>query len=304
MGSLKLEDNLKAPILVIMAGACWGIIGIFTRTLSQIGFSSLQITASRCFVTALCLTIYLILKDRDKLKIDFKDIWYFLGTGIGSIVFFNIFYFITIEQTTLSVAAILLYTAPFFVIILSAIFFNEKITPKKIIALIIAFTGCILITGIIGVQSVKLTNFGILTGIGSGIGYALYSIFGRVALKKYDTITVTSYTFIVASLSLIPFSKINYMAEVIINSKSALVNVLLLGILSTLVPFLLYTKGLQNMETGKASIMAFVEPMVATIAGIVLFKEQMSIQNALGIFLIFVSLILLNLPKPSDTELP
>lgn len=299
MGYLKLEDSLKAPILVILAGACWGIIGIFTRILSQIGFSSLQITASRCFVTALCLIIYLAIKDRDKLKIDFKDIWYFLGTGIGSIVFFNICYFLTIEQTTLSIAAILLYTAPFFVIILSAIFFNEKITPKKIIALIIAFVGCILITGIVGGQSVRLTSLGILTGIGSGIGYALYSIFGRVALKKYDTITVTSYTFIVASLSLIPFSKLNYMAEVIINNKIALVNVLLLGVLSTLIPFLLYTKGLQNMETGKAAIMAFVEPMVATIAGIVLFKEQINLQNALGIFLIFISLILLNLPKPS-----
>lgn len=302
MGYLKLENSLKASIFVILAGACWGIIGIFTRTLSQIGFSSLQITASRCFVTTLCLITYLVIRDRDKLKIDFKDIWYFLGTGIGSIVFFNIFYFITIEQTTLSVAAILLYTAPFFVIILSAIFFNEKITLKKVIALIIAFLGCILITGVIGVQSVKLTNFGILTGIGSGIGYALYSIFGRIALKKYDTITVTSYTFIVASVGLISFSKINYMTEVLINNKIALVNVLLLGILSTLIPFLLYTKGLQNMEAGKASIMAFVEPMVATIAGIVLFKEQISLQNVAGIILIFISLVLLNLPKPSDTE--
>ena len=293
----KMDGNLKAPLFVILAGSCWGIIGIFTRTLSKMGFSSLQITASRCLVTAICLIIYLGIKDRDKLKIHIKDIWYFLGTGIGSIVFFNICYFITIEETTLSVAAILLYTAPFFVIIMSAIFFKEKITYKKIIALGIAFFGCILITGIIGNQSIKLTIFGILTGIGSGIGYALYSIFGRVALRKYHTITVTAYTFIVASLSLLPFTNINYMMEVIIESNTVLYNVLLLGILSTLIPFLLYTKGLQNMETGKASIMAFVEPMVATIAGIVLFKEILSLQNMAGILLIFISLVLLNLPK-------
>jgi drug/metabolite transporter (DMT)-like permease len=293
----KMDGNLKAPLFVILAGSCWGIIGIFTRTLSKMGFSSLQITASRCLVTAICLIIYLGIKDRDKLKIHIKDIWYFLGTGIGSIVFFNICYFITIEETTLSVAAILLYTAPFFVIIMSAIFFKEKITYKKIVALGIAFFGCILITGIIGNQSIKLTNFGILTGIGSGIGYALYSIFGRVALRKYHTITVTAYTFIVASLSLLPFTNINYMMEVIIESNTVLYNVLLLGILSTLIPFLLYTKGLQNMETGKASIMAFVEPMVATIAGIVLFKESLSLQNMTGILLIFISLVLLNLPK-------
>lgn len=298
----KLKENLKAPFYVIIAGSCWGIIGIFTRALSKYGFNSIQITAARCLVTAICLIIYLGIKDKEKLKIDPKDIWYFIGTGIGSIVFFNICYFITIEQTTLAVAAILLYTAPFFVIIMSVIFFKEKITLKKIIALIIAFLGCILITGIIGKQSLKLTNFGILTGIGSGIGYALYSIFGRIALKKYDTITVTSYTFIVASLSLIPFSNIKYMMEVIVRNNTVLINVLFLGILSTLIPFLFYTKGLQNMEAGKASIMAFVEPMVATIVGIILFKEKLSIQNFAGISLIFLSLILLNLPKKLDRE--
>lgn len=298
----KIRGNLKAPLFVILAGACWGIIGVFTRTLSKMGFSSLQITTSRCLVTAICLLIYLLIADKDKLKIDFKDIWYFLGTGIGSIVFFNICYFITIEETTLSVAAILLYTAPFFVIIMSAIFFKEKITSKKIIALIIAFMGCILITEVIGVQTIKLTNLGILTGIGSGIGYALYSIFGRLALRKYETITVTAYTFIVASISLIPFSNINYMGKVIINSNTVLINVLLLGLLSTLIPFLLYTKGLQNMEAGKASIMAFVEPMVATLAGIILFKEGLNLQNVAGILLIFISLVLLNLPKGTDKE--
>lgn len=185
---------------------------------------------------------------------------------------------------------------------MSAIFFKEKITSKKIIALIIAFMGCILITEVIGVQTIKLTNLGILTGIGSGLGYALYSIFGRVALRKYETITVTSYTFIVASLSLIPFSNLSYMGKIFINNSTVLINVLLLGLLSTLLPFLLYTKGLQNMEAGKASIMAFVEPMVATLAGIILFKEKIHIQNVAGIMLIFISLVLLNLPKKADTE--
>lgn len=302
MKFFNIEENKIAPFLVILAGICWGIIGIFTRTLSDNGFSSIQITASRCIVTAICLTIYLIVVDKNKLKIDIKDIWYFIGTGIGSIVFFNICYFLTIQETTLSVAAILLYTAPCFVVILSAVFFKERITIQKVIALIIAFTGCVLITGILGGQPVKLTTLGLLTGIGSGVGYALYSIFGSIALKKYHTVTVTTYTFIVATLSILPFSRISHMTDIIIKSKIVIANVLLLGIVSTLIAFLLYTKGLQNMEAGKASVMAFVEPMVATIAGILLYKEQMNIQNMLGIGLIFISVILLNVKFKHKTN--
>lgn len=297
MQVLNLQDNKKAPLYVILAGMCWGIIGIFARKLSENGFSSIQLTASRCAITAILLTVYLVFKDREKLKIDKKDIWYFIGTGIGSIIFFNIFYFMTIQETTLSIASILLYTAPCFVVILSSIIFKERITLNKILALLMAFIGCVLITGIIGMSSLNITSFGILTGLGSGICYALYSIFGGLALKKYDTLTVTVYTFIVASVSILPFSNMTEMIQNIVTSKIVLSNVLLLGIVSTLVPFLLYTLGLKNMEAGKASVMAFVEPMVATIVGIILFGEQLNIQNIVGIILIFMSIILLNLKK-------
>jgi len=203
----------------------------------------------------------------------------------------------TIQETTLSIASILLYTAPCFVVILSSIIFKEKITLNKILALLMAFIGCILITGIIGMNSLNITGFGILTGLGSGICYALYSIFGRLALKKYDTLTVTVYTFIVASVGILPFSNMTEMIGNIVASKIVLTNVLLLGIVSTLVPFLLYTLGLKHMEAGKASVMAFVEPMVATIVGIIFFGEQLNIQNIVGIVLIFMSIILLNLKK-------
>lgn len=299
MKSVNIEGHYKGPMFVILAGICWGILGIFSRVLSANGFSAIQITAVRCVVTAITLTMYLFLKDRNKLKIDIKDIWYFIGTGTVSVVLLNIFYFLTIEETTLSIAAILLYTAPYFVVILSAIFFNEKITSQKVIALLLAFLGCVLVTGIIGSQSFKLTSIGLLTGIGSGFCYALYSIFGTIALRKYDTMTVTAYTFIVAAVSIVPFSHPGEMAEIIMNSNVVMMNGVLIGIISTLFAFLFYTKGLQNMEAGKASVLAFIEPMVATITGILIFNEQLNIQNMAGISLIFISIVLLNMKMKS-----
>ena len=168
---MKNDTKKYAPLLIIIAASSWGIIGIFSRNLANLGVNSIQITAFRCFITALCLLIYLLLKDKDKLKIDYKDSWYFIGTGIFSIMFFNICYFITIQLTTLSIASILLYTAPYFVIIMSSILFQEKITSKKAMALFLAFTGCVLTTGIVG-GKMNITTLGILTGLGSGIGYA------------------------------------------------------------------------------------------------------------------------------------
>ena len=71
---------------------------------------------------------------------------------------------------------------------------------------------------------------------------------------------------------------------------------LALGILSTFLPFVFYTNGLREMEAGKASVLAFAEPMVATLAGIVIFKEALHLQNVMGILMIFGAIVLLNLP--------
>lgn len=102
------------------AGVLWGIIAIFISLLKEIGFNSLQCVAIRVFFSAICLIIYLSIFDRSKLKTEFRDIIYFLGTGIFSIIFFNYCYFEAIEVIGgVAIPALLLYMAPIFVMIMS-----------------------------------------------------------------------------------------------------------------------------------------------------------------------------------------
>lgn len=279
-----------SAILVMTAGFCWGLIGVFSKTLSSAGFSPVQITALRCVVTALSLGIYLFIFDREKLKIKPRDIHHFIETGILSIVLFNICYFITVDMVSLSVAAILLYTAPCIIMLLSVPLFKERLTFTKVLCLFMSFAGCVLVTGL--GTSTRIPFVGILTGLGSGLGYALYTIFGRYALKKYHPFTVTFYTFLVAAAGILFFSHPSETAVLIAAKPSSLLFILLLGIVSTLVPFLCYTKGLEGLEAGTASIIACIEPMVAAIAGVTLFHEQLTAADIIGIVLIFTAVVL------------
>lgn len=288
------KKEKRGIFLIVFAGICWGMIGIYTRFLSQYGFSSVQITFIRNIISAVEMSLLILLTDRKRFVIAVKDIWMFLGTGICSQAFFNICYFKAIEMTTMSVAAILLYTAPFMVLFMSAMFFKEKVTFHKIVAVIIAFLGCIFTTGSFN-GTMQFSIIGILLGLGSGFGYALYSIFGSFALKKYHPFTVTFYTFLFAGIFLMPFSQVRQGMEQMQSHFMAPLCGLLLATMSTLLPFLCYTEGLQCMEAGKASVMAFVEPLVATLCGIILFHEQMTISNTIGICLIFIAILLLNI---------
>lgn len=286
------KGDMSAVFKILIAGFGWGIIGVFSRPLSAAGLSAVQITCVRSVIVAVGMAVILFVKDRSLLRIQLKDLWMFLGTGLLSIVFFNICYFLTIERATLAAASILLYTAPCFVLLMSAIFFREKITAQKTIALILAFAGCALVSGFSGG---RMSLFALMTGIGSGFGYALYSIFGTLALKKYQPFTVTFYTFLVASAVMLPMSGVGVIMQVLTEDLYVLGNGLALGLISTLLPFIFYTAGLKQMEAGKASVLAFAEPLVAAIAGIMIFKEKLNTQNGAGIGLIFLAILLLNI---------
>jgi len=286
-----------SALLVGIAGFCWGLIGVFSKNLLSNGFSPIQITALRCLVAAIGLGIYLVIFDRDKLKIKIRDIYYFIGTGIFSIVFFNVCYFMTVDMVSLSVAAILLYTSPIIIMLLSVPLFKEKLNAKKVFSLILCFAGCILVTGIATDAPVPI--LGIMTGLGSGLGYALYTIFGRFALKKYHSFTVTFYTFVIATIGIILFSDIPKTAVMLSSSWQSSGTVLLLGVISTLTPFLCYTKGLGGLEAGTASIIACIEPLVATIAGVTIFNDYLTEFKLLGIVLIFCAVIIINITTKS-----
>ncbi len=284
-----------AYAFVISAAVLWGTIGMYSKQLSKFGTSVLQIVSIRSIFAALAIFVFILLKDRKLLNIDIHDWKYFFGTGILSFVFFNWCYFIAINKTTLSTSAILLYTAPAIVMVLSIILFKEKLTGRKVAALILTFIGCAFVTGVVkGGQDIS--PLGILAGLGSGLGYALYSIFGRYALKKYDPITVTLYTFVFASIGLIPISDIKGLFGLLSNTV-AFCNAILLGLAATVLPFLLYTKGLSYLETSKASIIATIEPVVATVIGIILFGEPITIYKIIGIFLVVFAVSILEQKK-------
>lgn len=289
----KTSKTAISVIMILIAASGWGLIGVFSRPLSTSGLSSIQMTFIRSIVVIIGIGLLLLTKDRMLFRIKLKDFRLFLGTGIISIVFFNVCYFSTIEMTTLATASILLYTAPCFVMIMSALFFKEKITFQKLLALALAFLGCMLVSGFAG-GDISLTA--LIIGIGSGLGYASYSIFGKIALQKYHTFTVIFYTFFVSSVCLLPFAGLPSIVLTLTADTRTLLLALGLGIVSTVMPYICYTAGLEHVEAGKASVLAFAEPMVATIAGILIFHEQLHLKNALGIGLIFGAIVLLNIP--------
>lgn len=288
-----------APILA--AGSLWGIISVFVRQLHAAGFDSMQVVAVRVTLAALLLFFYLLVKDRSLLKIRIKDIPLFLGTGLLSITFFNFCYFEAIEVIGgAAVPALLLYTAPVFVMLLSLLLFREPITARKLAALLMTLAGLVLVTGAFSGKA-EISPKAVLLGLGSGLGYALYSIFGKYLVNRYSSLTITVYTFLTAAVCTVPFCGVIPKSGLLCTMQGG-VSALALAVLSTVLPYLLYTGGLRQCEAGKAAVYATIEPFVAAVVGVVLFHEHMTGWKIAGMLLILAAILLLNLQNKHRTK--
>ena len=283
----------KALIAVLAAGAFWGTMGFFARSLYAAGFGPLEVAQTRITTGLVFVGLYILLFNRSLFCVKWKDMWCFLGTGIVSLLLFSTCYFSALNYTSLAVAAILLYTAPFFVMLMSLLLFKEKMNGKKVLALILAFSGCVLVSGVGGDET--FSWIGILLGLGSGFFYALYSIFGRYAINRgYGAWTMTFYTFLFCSIGCAFLCDWQVIGTSFAADSSVAWWVLGLGFVTAFLPYVLYSIGLENMESSKASILASVEPVVSALFGVLVFHESLSVWGILGILMVLGAIVVLN----------
>lgn len=284
---------------VLVAGILWGCIGIFVRHYTAFGLEPMQTVMIRIVIAAVLFSLFVLCYNFRLFKIRFRDLWIFLGSGIISVGVFTYCYFTSIELSSLSVAAVLLYTAPAFVMLFSLIFFKEKLTVPKVISLVLAVLGCAMTTGAIGGQ-LNVTLSGFLFGLGSGICYALYSIFSRFALNRgYEPFTVTLYTFIFAAVASVAVTDVRPVWKVVTADWGSVGYAMLFALVSCVLPYTLYTLGLKYIASSTAAIIATVEPVVATIIGAVVFSESLAVPfGYLGVALVFLSVVLINIKIP------
>lgn len=290
------NKKLLGSFLVAAAGCLWGLMSIFVNGLADLGLYAMDVIFVRVVVSSVIMALIILFKDKSLLKVRLRDLWCFFGTGILSLTMFNFCYFSNIRLTSPGVAAVLMYTSPVFILLLSAVLFGEKLSVTKLAACALTFLGCALVGGIFG-EGINMA--GLALGLLSGIGYGLYSIFGRYASEKgYSSLTITAYTFFFAVFGALPFTNLKNISSVF-SAASPLHILTAIGgaVLLTVVPYLLYTAGLKYIETGKAGVIAAIEVVVASLTGYLVFNERFTVSKTAGVLLVLISIAMMNMIK-------
>ena len=265
-------------IYVILSAVCWGFIGFSNRLLTGVGVSLGNRVFIRNFGTLLVLTVVFGLFHRQVFRIRWKHLPIFLGSGLLSILLLSIVYFKC--QTMCS-----------FVVIFSAVLWKTPLTKRKVIALVVSLLGCVMVSGVLGGDTTASWT-GIGLGVLSGLCYASYTVFAHYGLARYESYTMIYWTFLVAGLGSIFFADFKTL-PLAFSGTQGIVGTCGVVIVATVLPYIFYTKGLEGVESGRASIITNIEPVVETLVGVFVFKEALTVWTVLGVACVFGCVILL-----------
>ena len=275
----------SAFFYIALAGVLWGTSGLFSYWLTPFGFRPVQMTTMRGFVSMVLIVPFILFKNPKLLKVPKKEIFFIIGSGVG--LFLTAYtYYASMAASSVSTAVILMYTAPVFVLIYSVMFLGEKLNTVKSISVFLMILGCALVSGIVG--GMKFSLAGILFGIAAGISYSAYNIFTKIlTMHKVDTLTVTSYNFII--MSIIGLAVSNPIEIVTITSKQPLSIIPLIvgiGVFTCVLPYVFYTMGLKDVPAGTATALGIIEPLSATVFSVTFLGENLTAPLVIGMVLI------------------
>lgn len=283
------------PIFPILAGILWGGTGIFIRKSTELSMNNITIVSSKAVTASVIMFVSIFLYNKSLIKIHLKDIFIFISAALIGMLGVNIFFNESVSFLSLSLAAVLLSLSPIFVLLLSYFLYKEKITLKKLISIILAFVGCILVSNILK-SEIKISLWGIISGLLAAFSYALYSIISKKAmLKGYHSLTITLYAFIFIAIITAPLADWNLIIDLIKKDNNIFIFIILHSLLVLILPYVFYTVSLNYMDTGKASILASCEPIAASVFGIIFFNEIPNIFSVVGIILTITALTLLSI---------
>lgn len=285
--------NKKGLLYVIIASLLWGTSGIFVRYLTPLGFSSLQMTAIRAVISSLGMAGYVFFKDKSLFKTNPKALVLFIAGGF-SMYMTALFYYMSMQESSIATAVVLMYTAPVFVMIYSVIFLGERFSAAKGVSLVGMLIGCALISGIVG--DARFNAKGIFFGALSGITYSIYNILAKIQMRQNNNpVTTSLYCFIFMAVAAVSLGNVPGIIETVgQNPMGSLPLVLGLGVVTCLLPYFFYTKAMEKLSAGIASSLGIMEPVAATFYGLVIFGEWPGIFGAIGFVCVLGAVLLLS----------
>lgn len=284
----------------------WGTLGYLAKLLYAQGVSFEAMVAFRAFFGWAAVAGFLVAaRGVDNLRVGRRDLLFLFFMGLFGVAGFYLFYFYTVRESAIGTAAILLYTFPAMVVVLARIFLGESLTRLKVLALGMTVGGIFLVVGAYDPANLSVSPLVLATGLLAALTFGLYPVFGKPVTGRVGPTVILVYALGFGALVLTAFAipTLDTLAGLPAGYYALL---LLMAVAHTALGYALYTYGIRRLEAGQAAIIATMEAVVASILGVALLGEEMTLLKVLGGLLVLAGAALaqIRLRKPRLRNYP
>ncbi len=264
---MQLKISLKYALVLVLVSLVWAgsfvVVKIGTRDISPIHMGFLR------FLVATPLMFFvLLLKNRKLEKVDCKDFPSIAILALTGVTLLYVFQFTGIKYTTASTSAVLINTNVMFIAILSFLVLKEKFTLKKIVGILLGFAGAtIIVTN--GYFEIGRSFFGDVLILLSAFCWAVYSVIGKILLKRYNPLTLNTYAFALGTIFYIPFV-INDFGSIFFITLEGWLIILYLALFCSVFGYVAWYFVLSHVDASKAAIFLNLIPLFTILLSLLI----------------------------------
>ncbi|MBC2580227.1 EamA family transporter [Clostridium sp. DJ247] len=274
----------KGYIYSIVSAVLFGTAGIFVKMAHNTGLDSVDLLTFQYIIAVTIMFVFAFLKDRTKLCVNKKELVNLAVLGIVGNTFMTVFYYKAFEYLNVAMVTMLLFTYPIMVFIYSVIFEKQRGEIKKVLAMLMAFLGCILTLNIFS-GNINYSLKGIVFGLLSAVFYAFMNLYSEKKLQTVDSLSINAYSTLFSLVSLIIYRQPKVLLETHINFNS-LIYILALAILCEIIPLTLLYKSIQYIGSLKVSVIGNLEIPTSMLVSVIFLKEPLIILQVIGAVMI------------------
>jgi drug/metabolite transporter, DME family len=278
-----VPPSFRSPpgvVLVAAAALLWALIGLFTPALLDEGLGAVEIAFWRALIGGLCFAVHGGLTGGLRVAAP-RDAAGLVVFGVVAVGLFYAALSLAVDLGGVSLAWILLYTAPGWVAIAAVALLGEHVDRVRWLLVGATMLGVALVA-VGGGDGVRVSAASLAWGLAAGLSYASWYVGGKRYLPRYRPVTISAWTLLAGAAVLAPAAGFGYSAR-------GWLLLLGLSVVSTYLPVLAYYSGLQHVEASRAAIVATIEPVAALAIGAVFAGERLRLLSLLGAALVLAA---------------
>jgi drug/metabolite transporter (DMT)-like permease len=293
----------RGYVIALIGTAIWSTTAIFIRYLTtEYDLPPLVLAFWRDLIVAAGLAVGLAVFSPRLFRPGRRQ-WKFLLVYGFVLSIFNTLWTVAVALTGAAVATVLAYNSPAFTALLAWWFFGERLSPAKIVAVVLSMAGCILVAGAYDLAVWRVNPLGIGAGLLAGLAFAVYSIMGKAAAqRRMPTWSTLLYTFFTAAvflflyqliLALIPGSGSSLNLLALGGSPMGWIVLLALALGPTIGGYGLYAVSLTYLPASVANLITSLEPTMTAVLAYFLLGETFTLPQIVGSLLVLLGVVIL-----------